>query len=69
MAGEKVDATFAVNPDMVELLEKAGAEYGIPDTSKVLRVILDYVAADGDWDQIFGKIRCKRCMGGPLGRL
>ena len=28
---------------------------------KVLRCLLDYAATDGNWDEIFGKVRCRRC--------
>ena len=68
MAGEKIDVTFSINPDMEEMLTRAAEKYELPDASKALRVVLDYVMQDGDWDEIFGKVRCRRCMGGPLGR-
>ena len=68
MAGEKVDVTFTINPDMEEMLKEAAEKYELPDTSKALRVVLDYVIQDADWAEVFEKIRCKRCMGGPLGR-
>ena len=68
MAGEKIDVTFSINPDMEEMLNRAAEKYELPDTSKALRVVLDYVMQDGDWDEIFARIRCRRCMGGPLGR-
>ncbi len=68
MAGEKIDVTFSINPDMEKMLVEAVEKYQLPDTSKALRVVLDYVMQDGDWEEIFTRIRCKRCMGGPLGR-
>lgn len=68
MAGEKIDVTFSINPDMAEMLNRAAEKYELPDASKALRVVLDYVMQDGDWGEIFAKIRCRRCMGGPLGR-
>ena len=68
MAGEKIDVTFSINPDMEEMLNRAAEKYELPDASKALRVVLDYVMQDGDWDEIFTRIRCRRCMGGPLGR-
>ncbi len=69
MAGEKVDLTFTINTDMEEMLKNAAQKYELPDISKALRVILDYVIEDGNWDEIFGKVRCSRCVGGPLGRM
>ena len=68
MAGEKVDVTYTVNTDMAEMLEEAAKKHDLADASKALRVILDNVIHDGDHDEIFNKIRCHRCAGGPLGR-
>ena len=68
MAGEKIDLTFSINRDMEEMLKEAAEKYKLPDTSKALRVGLDYVSQDADWEEVFTRIRCKRCMGGPLGR-
>ena len=61
MAGDKIEATFLINPDMQRMLERAVTKYELPDVSKALRVILDYVIYEGDADRIFTKIRCKRC--------
>ena len=68
MAGEKIDVTFTINPDMEEMLKEAAEKYELQDASKALRVVLDYVIQDADWEEVFTRIRCKRCMGGPLGR-
>ena len=63
MAGEKIDVSFEINEDALDMLKKIVAQYGLPDTSKALRCLLDYVAEDGDWDVIFKEIRCLRCGG------
>lgn len=63
MAGEKIDVSFEINEDALDMLKKIVAQYGLPDTSKALRCLLDYVAEDGDWDVIFKEIRCRRCGG------
>ena len=68
MAGEKIDVTFSINRDMEDMLRGAGERFDIPDTSKVLRIILDYARADADWDEVIDKVRCRRCAAGPLGR-
>ena len=68
MAGEKIDVSFSINRDMEEMLKEAAEKFEIPDTSKALWIILDYVMADADWDDVFGKVRCRRCVAGPLGR-
>jgi hypothetical protein len=43
------------------MLDHAAKMYGIPDRDKALRVLLDYMAKDANWDQIFTLIRCVRC--------
>jgi hypothetical protein len=62
MSGQKLKVAFEIYPDSFEMLLRAAEEYKIPDASKTLRCILDYVAAEGDWDRIFGKVRCRRCV-------
>ena len=57
----KVKVTFEIYQDSFEMLMKAGQDYKIEEISKVLRCLLDYAATDGNWDEIFGKIRCRRC--------
>lgn len=61
MAGKKVDVTFKIQSDANEMLEEAVEKYGLRDTSKALRCVLDYVKQDGDWDEIFKTVRCLRC--------
>ena len=61
MAGEKVTVSFEINNDAEEMLDKIVEEYSLPNRSKAIRCLLDYTASDGDWDQIFKKIRCRRC--------
>lgn len=61
MAGDKIEATFTINHDMQRLLERAAEKYELPDASKALRVILDFIAYEADMDRVFTKIRCKRC--------
>lgn len=47
------------------MLDQAASQYNLSGRDKALRCILDYVAADGNWDEIFGKVRCLRCGGRP----
>lgn len=61
MAGPKVKVPFEIHPDAYYMLETIAERYRLPDASKALRVLLDYAATDGDWDEIFAKIRCRRC--------
>ncbi len=61
MAGVKVKVPFEIQPDSHEMLQTIAGRYQLPDASKALRCLLDYAATDGDWDEIFGKVRCRRC--------
>ena len=61
MAGEKNGVEFQVQKDLVKMLEYAADKYKLEDKDKALRCILDYIATDADWDEIFQKIRCIRC--------
>lgn len=61
MATPNIKVTFEIKPDMYEMLKKVRDKYGLPDTSKAMRVLLDYAADDGDWDEIFATTRCRRC--------
>ena len=61
MAGKKNPVTFEVQADAVQMLEYAAKKYGLPNKDKALRCLLDYLAKDADWNQIFTLIRCLRC--------
>ena len=61
MAGEKLEVKFEIQSDADEMLEYAAAKYGLPDKHKALRCLLDYLAKDANWDQIFASVRCIRC--------
>ena len=63
MAGKKISVEFEVQQDLIKMLEKAKEEYDLKSVDKALRCILDYVALDGDWEEIFGETRCIRCGG------
>jgi hypothetical protein len=61
MSGQKLKVAFEIYPDSFETLLKAAKQHGIADPSKALRCLLDYMATDGDWQEIFGRVRCRRC--------
>jgi hypothetical protein len=62
MSGKKLKVAFEIYPDSFEMLLRAAEQHKISDPSKALRCVLDYVATDGDWQAIFGKVRCRRCV-------
>ena len=62
MAGDKKKVTFEINVDSDEMLNKIVEDYKLPDKSKVIRVLLDYVEEkETDWDDMFATVRCNKC--------
>jgi len=62
MAGDKKKITLEINIDSDEMLEKIVEDYKLPDKSKAIRVLLDYVQEkETDWDDMFATVRCNRC--------
>ena len=59
---EKKEASFEIYSDSEKMLEQIAEKYDLPDQSKVLRCLLDYVEEkESDWDDMFATIRCNRC--------
>ena len=61
MAGKKEKVTFEIQKDLIKMLEVAAEKHNLPSVDKALRCILDFVATDGDWEDIFITRRCIRC--------
>ena len=64
--GKKTTLEVELHQDTVEMLEYAKETYGFRSTSKALRVILDYMVADADWEEIFMNqlfLRCRSSQG------
>ena len=62
MAGDKIDVSFEINTDSEKLLDQIVEKYDLPDKSKALRCLFDYVEEkDSEWDEMFKTIRCNRC--------
>lgn len=59
----KVAQTHEINEDQQKWLEKIAEEYELPDTSKAIRVLLDFAMEDGDEHEIFApqNARCRHC--------
>ena len=59
---EKKDISFEIYSDSEKMLEQIVEKYDLPDKSKALRCLLDYVEENElNWDNIFATIRCNRC--------
>ena len=59
---EKIDMSFEIYSDSEKLLEQIVDKYDLPDKSKALRCLLDYLEEKkSDWDDMFATVRCNRC--------
>ena len=59
---EKKDVSFEIYSDSEKMLDQITDKYDLPDKSKALRCLLDYVEEkDSDWDDMFATVRCNRC--------
>ena len=59
---EKIDVSFEIYSDSKKLLEQIVDKYDLPDKSKALRCLLDYLEEkESDWDDMFATVRCNRC--------
>ena len=59
---KKIDMSFEIYSDSEKLLEQIVYKYDLPDKSKALRCLLDYLEEkESDWDDMFATVRCNRC--------
>ena len=59
---EKKDVSFEIYSDSEKMLEQITDKYDLPDKSKALRCLMDYVEEkESDWDDMFATVRCNRC--------
>ena len=59
---EKKDVSFEIYSDSEKMLDQITDKYDLPDKSKALRCLLDYVEEkESDWDDMFATVRCIRC--------
>ncbi len=59
---EKKDVSFEIYDDSEKMLDQIVDKYDLPDKSKALRCLMDYVEEkEADWDDMFATVRCNRC--------
>ena len=59
---EKKDVSFEIYSDSEKMLDQITDKYDLPDKSKALRCLLDYVEEnESNWDDMFATVRCNRC--------
>tara|TARA_B100001540_G_C15297391_1_gene413236 strand:- start:120 stop:308 length:189 start_codon:yes stop_codon:yes gene_type:complete len=62
MSKDKIKMEVEIYADMDKLLDKIVDDYNLPDKSKAIRVLLDYVdEKENEWDEMFATVRCNRC--------
>tara|TARA_Y100000992_G_C21091923_1_gene408367 strand:+ start:185 stop:373 length:189 start_codon:yes stop_codon:yes gene_type:complete len=59
---QKKDVSFEIYDDSEKMLDQIVDKYDLPDKSKALRCLMDYVEEkESDWDDMFATVRCNRC--------
>ena len=59
---DKIDVNFEIYSDTDKMLEEITNKYELPDKSKALRCLIDYVEVKEDeWDEMFATVRCNSC--------
>ena len=59
---EKKDVSFEIYSDSEKMLEQIVEKYDLPDQSKALGCLLDYVEEkESNWDDMFATVRCNKC--------
>tara|TARA_B100000686_G_scaffold50867_1_gene54665 strand:+ start:2153 stop:2347 length:195 start_codon:yes stop_codon:yes gene_type:complete len=63
MAHEKTDITVTVETDQADWLAQQAVEFGLPDDSKALRILIDFAIQEIDSGTIFSgeNERCRHC--------
>jgi hypothetical protein len=63
MAHEKTDITVTVETDQAEWLAQQAMEFGLPDDSKALRILIDFAIQEIDAKTIFSSENesCRHC--------
>ncbi len=62
MPKRKETYEITLEADQISFIRRAKEKYDIPDESKVMRIIMDYVMINHSLHPtIFTEIRCRRC--------
>ena len=58
----KKNVSFEIYSESNEMLKQIVDKYDLPDQSKALGCLLDYVEEkESNWDDMFATIQCNRC--------
>lgn len=61
MGGHKSSQLIELNDDQFLWLQKMTEEYGLADTDKALRIVLDYIVDVVEPSIVFEEVRCNHC--------
>ena len=62
MAGLKTAYQIDLNEDQYQFLQTAKEQYNIPDESKTVRIVMDYLLSNPlIHETVFSESRCLRC--------
>ena len=62
MAGLKTTYQIDLNEDQYQFLQSAKEKYNIPDESKAMRIVVDYLLSNPQiHETVFTESRCLRC--------
>jgi len=58
----KTPREIELKDSQVEFLNGVVAEYGLPNVSKAVRILIEFAIAEpAERDRIFGDVRCRDC--------
>lgn len=61
MSGPKTARLIELNEDQIVWLQKMTTEFGLADTDKALRIVLDYIVDVVEPSVVFEEVRCNHC--------
>jgi len=61
MGGRKSSQMIELNEDQLLWLQDMTRKYGLSDTDKALRIVLDYIVDVVEPSVVFEEVRCNHC--------
>ena len=61
MPNNKTNVDVVIQTAQKEWLDEMAAKHSLPDSSKALRVLIDYAIEEGPENDLFDYVRCRYC--------
>ena len=61
MTNNKTNLNVIIQTQQKEWLDEMASKHSLPDTSKALRILIDYAIEEGTETDIFDYVRCRYC--------